>query len=317
MKAVFLDFATMGPGLDLGPLYDVVPDLAFYDVTVTGDVTKRVRDADIVLTNKIHLTAELLKKADRLRFIGLTATGTDNIDLDCAAEHGIAVCNIRDYCTASVVEHVFGCLLTLTHSLIAYGKSVSDGEWQRSRDAFLLVHPIREISAMTMGIVGYGALGQGVARMAAAFGMQVIVSARPGQRSVSADRVTFDELLEQADVISLHCPLNEDTRNLFGVEQFRKMNNSAILINTARGGLVDSTALVNALRSGEIAAAAVDVLPSEPPVDGDPLLDYEGDNLIVTPHIAWATTEARQNAINELAENIRAFLAGKKRNRVV
>ena len=170
---------------------------------------------------------------------------------------------------------------------------------------------------MTLGIVGYGALGQGVARIAREFGMTVLVSARPGTDSVPDDRVDFDELLATSDIISLHCPLNDTTRKLFGAREFAAMKDSAILINTARGGLVDSQALADALENGQIAAAAIDVLPQEPPVDGDPLLDYRGDNLIVTPHIAWATDEARQNAIDELAANTRAFLDGVERNRIV
>ena len=168
-----------------------------------------------------------------------------------------------------------------------------------------------------MGIVGYGALGQGVARTAEFFGMDLIVAARRGAEDIPADRVPFETLIETADVISLHCPLNDDTRNLLGGAEFDRMKDTAIVVNTARGGLIDSAALVAALTNGDIAAAAIDVLPKEPPVDGDPLLDYAGDNLILTPHIAWATNEARQNAINELAENAKAFLIGARRNRVV
>jgi glycerate dehydrogenase len=170
---------------------------------------------------------------------------------------------------------------------------------------------------MTIGIVGYGSLGRGVADAARAFGMEVLISTRPGAESAPDGRVTLDELLDKADVVSLHCPLNEDTRLLFGAEQFRRMQSSAIFINTARGGLVDSAALAQALASSEVAAAAVDVLPEEPPVNGDPLLDYAGDNLIVTPHVAWAGNIARQNAIDELSANVRAFIAGEDRNRVV
>jgi glycerate dehydrogenase len=170
---------------------------------------------------------------------------------------------------------------------------------------------------MTLGIVGYGELGKAVANTGASFGMDLIVSARPGSREVKDGRVSFDELLIRSDVISLHCPLNNDTRKLFGANEFARMKHDAILINTARGGLVDSAALADALRDGEIAAAAMDVLPKEPPVQGDPLLDYEGDNLIVTPHIAWATNEARQAAIDEVAANIAAYLEGGERNRVV
>ena len=317
MKAVFLDFDTMGDGLDLSPLEKVTPDLKIYDITGKSQVKERIDGADIVYTNKIQLSESLLADAPRLKYIGLTATGTDNIDLESARQHGIAVANIRNYCTESVVEHVFGVLLMLAHSLSSYRQTVRQGAWQTAADPFLLIHPVRELSAMTLGTVGYGALGKGVANIGRAFGMKVIVSARPGNSTTSDGRVAFNDLLTQADVISLHCPLNDDTRNLFGAEQFRKMKSTAILINTARGGLVDSAALAAALHDGDIAAAAVDVLPKEPPVDGDPLLDYQGDNLIVTPHVAWATNEARQNAIDELAANAQAFVEGKDRNRVV
>ncbi len=317
MKAVFLDFDTMGAGLDLEPLRSVTPDLEVYAFTGNEQIEARIRDADIVFTNKIRLSEPLLATAKKLKYIGLTATGTDNIDIETARKSGIAVANIRGYCTGSVVEHVFGVLLMLTHSLAGFRESVRAGDWQASGDPFLLTHPVRELSAMTMGIIGFGALGQGVARIGKAFGMNIIISARPDGSNVGDDRVAFDEVLKQADVISLHCPLNDETRNLFGAGQFELMKKSAFLINTSRGGLVDSAALAEALRNGDIAAAAVDVLPKEPPTDGDPLLDYEGENLIVTPHIAWATNEARQNAIDELAANAQAFLAGEERNRVV
>jgi glycerate dehydrogenase len=317
MKAVFLDFGTMGAGLDLGELRGLVDELVVYEESPHDTVAERIADAEIVFTNKIRLTRELLEHAPKLEFIALTATGTDNIDTECAKKHGIGVANIRHYCTQSVVEHVFGVLLSLTHSIGQYRQSVRAGDWQRSTDFCMLHYPVKELSAMTLGIVGYGALGQGVARIAREFGMNVLVAARPGTDSVPNDRVGFDELLAESDVISLHCPLTDETRNLFGAREFRAMKNSAILINTARGGLIDSRALADALSSGEIGAAAIDVLPKEPPIDGDPLLDYEGDNLIVTPHIAWATDEARQNAIDELAANTRAFLGGVERNRVV
>ena len=317
MKAVFLDFGTMGSGLDLGELESLVDELVVHDESPRDTVAQRISDAEIVFTNKIRLTRELLERAPKLKFIALTATGTDNIDTDFARQHGIGVANIRHYCTGSVVEHVFGVLLSLTHSLEQYHRSVRAGDWQQSTDFCMLHYPVRELSSMTLGVVGYGALGQGVARVALEFGMQVLVSARPGSDSVPDDRVSFDELLAGSDVISLHCPLTDDTRKLFGAREFAAMKDNAVLINTARGGLVDSQALADALATGQIAAAAVDVLPEEPPVNGDPLLDYAGDNLIVTPHIAWATDEARQNAIDELAANTRAFIDGVERNRVV
>lgn len=316
MNAVFLDWATMGPNLDTSGLRKLLPELELFDVTGDDEIARRIRDAEFVLTNKCRLTDNLLQQSTRLRFVGLTATGTDNVDLDAARRRGVAVCNIRAYCNQSVAEHVFACLLNLTHSIRQYARDVRAGEWQKSDDFCLLTHPIRELSAMTLGIVGYGELGKAVAGVGRSLGMDVIISSRPGDETAATGRVSFDGVLQRADVISLHCPLNDDTRNLFGAVEFGKMKRSAILINTARGGLVDSAALAVALRNQDIAAAAVDVLPQEPPVNGDPLLDYAGDNLIVTPHIAWATNEARQAAVDQLAANIAAFLDGGERNRV-
>lgn len=317
MKAVFLDFATLGPGLDVSGMHEVMPELEIFDVSTDEQIAQRIDGAAIALANKSRFPSRLLHDNPRLRFIGLTATGTNNVDVDAAQQLDIAVCNIRNYCTQSVVEHVFGSLLNLTHNLSRYDAAVRRGEWQKSQDFCLMTYPIRELSTMTLGIVGYGALGKGVARLARNFGMRVIISARPGTTELSEDRVSFDALLRRSDVISLHCPLTDDTRGLFGANEFSKMKSDAILINTARGGLVDSDALVAALSNGDIAAAAVDVLPQEPPINGDPLLDYSGDNLKITPHIAWATGEARQAAIDELVANVAAFLRGEKRNRVV
>lgn len=317
MKAVFLDYATMGSGLDLEPLRRFFTEFEIHDQTADDEVADRIRDAEFVFTNKFRMTPTVFEHANRLRFIGLTATGTDNISLDGAREHGIAVCNIRAYCTESVVEHVFGVMLMLTHSLGPYSAAVRAGEWQRSPDFCMLSHPVPGIAGKTLGIVGYGELGRSVARIAEAFGMEVLVSARPGSDAASDDRVPFADVLRLADVVTLHCPLTEETRGLFGPEQFAAMKPGAFLINTARGALVDSRALVSALEDGQIRGAAIDVLAKEPPVEGDPLLDYAGDGLVVTPHIAWATDAARQNAIIELAANVEAFLAGKERNRIV
>ena len=317
MKAVFLDYSTVGSGLDTSPLTSLLPELEFFDATSDGQVLDRIRDAEFVFANKVRLGDDLIGAAPKLRFIGLTATGADNINLDSARRHDVAVCNIRGYCTRSVSEHVFGVLLMLAHNLHRYAADVRGGAWQQSQNFCLLTHPVRELSSMTMGIVGYGELGSSVAGKAREFGMEVIVSARPGSDAIPDDRVAFEELIERADVISLHCPLTDATHGLFGEREFERMKSTSILINTARGGLVDSAGLAAALRNGEIAAAAVDVLPEEPPINGDPLLDYDGDNLLVTPHIAWSTDRARQESIIELAANIGAFLKGEKRNRMV
>ncbi len=316
MKAVFLDYATMGPDLDLGPLRELFDDLEIYDDTDDDQMVERVRDVEFAFTNKIRFTEELLREASKLRYIGLTATGTDNIDLVTAEANGIAVANIRAYCTQSVVEHVFGTLLMLTHSLLSYNASVRAGEWQTAEDFCILSHPVRELSAMTMGIVGYGELGQGVARIARAFDMDVLVSGRPGSTEIEKGRVAFEQVLAESDVISLHCPLNGQTQNLFNESTFAQMKPGAILINTARGGLVDSAALVAALESGHLAGAALDVLAKEPPRDGDPVLDYTADNLIVTPHVAWASRQSRQRLLDQIAANIRAFREGRPLNLV-
>ena len=317
MKAVFLDYATMGPGLDITRLRALFTELELFDDTTDDEVAGRIASAEFVLTNKIHLSKELLAAAKKLRYIGLTATGTDNIDLVAAGKHDVAVANIRAYCTQSVVEHVMGVLLMLAHSLNRYDASVKAGDWQRAKEFCMLNYPIRELTGMTLGIVGFGSLGQGVATAAKTFGMSVLVSARPGAATVPEDRISFDELVARSDVITLHCPLTDDTRSLFDAETIGRMKRGAILINTARGALIDSGALADALRSGHLSAAAIDVLAHEPPVGGDALLDYAGSNLIITPHIAWGTDQARQNAIDELAANAEAFLAGEKRNRVV
>jgi len=317
MKAVFLDFGTMGPGLDVSGMHALLPELEIYDVTTDEQLSERIQDVEIVLGNKVRITDALMRAHPAMRFIGLTATGTDNIDLKAAKRNDITVCNIRAYCTESIAEHVFGCLLNLTRSLEQYNAAVRSGQWQKAEDFCLLSFPIRELSAKTLGIVGYGELGKGVANIARAFGMDVLISARPGTDIVDEGRVAFDELLQRSDVISLHCPLTDATAGLFGEAEFKKMKSDAVLINTARGGLLNSDALVTALTNGEIGAAAVDVLPQEPPIDGDPLLDYDGPNLMITPHVAWGAGEARQAALGELVANIAAFLEGSDRNRVV
>ena len=319
MKAVFLDFGTMGADdLDPSPLAESVDDFRVFDSTPANQVAARIDGMDFVFVNKVRLTEQLITAAESLRFIGLTATGVDNVDLDAARKHGVAVCNVRAYCTQSVVEHVFAVLLNLTHSIRGYDRSARSGAWQRADNFCLLEYPIRELSAMTIGIVGHGELGSGVADLARHFDMSVMVARRPGSPDKAGDRrADLEDMLKECDVLSLHCPLTDATRGLIGRPELELMKSDAILINTARGALVDTAALAEALADGTIGAAAIDVLPQEPPLDGDPLLDYAGDNLILTPHIAWGTREARQNAINELAANVRAFLAGKERNRIV
>lgn len=317
MKAVFLDYATMGDGLDLGELESLFSQLTLYDISDAAEIPVRIKEAEFVFTNKVHLTDEFLEAAPNLRYIGLTATGTNNIDLAAAKRNGVAVANIRAYCTESVVEHVIGVLLMLTHNLHRYNTAVKAGEWQKADQFCMLKYPIRQLSNLTLGIVGFGDLGRGVATAAKAFGMKVLVAARPGSAEAPDGRVLLDELLARADVVSLHCPLTDATRNLMNRERLARMQPGAILINTARGALVDPVALATALESGQIGGAAIDVLHEEPPVNGNALLDYSGDNLIVTPHIAWATDQARQNAIDQLTAGAAAFMRDESFNRVV
>ncbi len=318
MKAVFLDFATVSLGdLDPSGLRRVLPDLELRDVTAQADIAERILGAEVVLVNKLRMTAELIANSASVRLIAIAATGTDNIDLRAARERGVAVCNVRDYCSRSVVQHVLAVILALTHRLREYGRFTVDGSWAASPQFTMLDLPIRELCGRVLGIVGHGTLGRAVARAAeAGLGMRTMIANRAGGER-EPQRFDLHEMLAQVDVLSLHCPLTPATRNLIGAPQLAMMKRDAILINTARGGLVDSEALAQALREGRIGGAAIDVLTQEPPVDGNPLLAPDLPNLILTPHIAWAAREARQRCIDEMAANVEDFLRGGKRNRVV
>jgi glycerate dehydrogenase len=317
MPAVFLDYATVSFNGDLDPrsLREALPGLEIRDHTAQQDVASRVAGRDVVLVNKLRITREIIEASPALRLIALAATGTNNVDLVAAGERGVAVCNLRDYCTASVVQHVFGVLLLLTQRLREYDALVRSGAWQRGEQFCLLDYPIRELVGRRLGIVGYGTLGRGVARAATAFGMEVLVANRPGGTAVPG-RMDLDELLPAVDVLSLHCPLAPATQGMIGASRLSRMKPDAVLINTARGALVDAAALADALRDGRLGGAAIDVLSQEPPVDGSPLLAGDIPNLIVTPHIAWAAREARQRCIDEMAANIADFRRGGRRGRV-
>ncbi|MGD2167523.1 MAG: D-2-hydroxyacid dehydrogenase [Gammaproteobacteria bacterium] len=314
--AVFLDHATIGPEVSLTSL-EALTDIACFATTPPEAVAERVGDAEIVIVNKARIDRHTIEQLPRTRFITLTATGTDNVDAKAAAEHDIAVANIRSYCDVSVAQHVFSLILSLTRHPDRYDALVRQGKWQASPTFALFDYPIRELAGLNLGVVGYGSLGQAVARLGACFGMNVIIAARPGTDTIPAGRVAFDKLLESADVLSLHCPLTSVTRRLLDEKAFARMKNDAIVINTSRGGLIDSAALVSALERGEIGGAGIDVLETEPPDPAEPLLNADLPNLILTPHIAWAARESRQRAIEQTAENIAAFLRGERLRRVV
>ncbi|MBT8440344.1 MAG: D-2-hydroxyacid dehydrogenase, partial [Gammaproteobacteria bacterium] len=286
-----------------------------FPATSTEETLQRVRNAELIISNKVVLDRAILSQCKQLKLVCVIATGTDNVDLQAAKELGIAVTNVTAYGTPSVVQFVFALLLSLATRLNEHQASSRNGEWSNSPNFCVLDYQFRELSGKTLGIIGYGELGKGVAKVAQALGMHVLVSQRPGGEP-SAGRVPIEELLSQSDVISLHVPLADNTRNLIGEVEFKLMKPTALLINAARGGIVDELALINALQSDEIAGAGVDVLSQEPPRNGNPLLDYDKPNLIVTPHMAWGAVESRQRLIDLVAENIIAYQNGEKRNRV-
>jgi glycerate dehydrogenase len=323
MRAVFLDFGTVShDDLDTTQLERVLPGITLHATSTDAEVDERIAGVEFILTNKLNITRARMRAVPGLRLIGLTATGTNNVDLEAARELGIAVCNIREYCTVSVTQHVLGAILLLTHRLREYGQAAIDGTWSRSEQFTVPGAPIRELSGKVLGIVGYGVLGQAVAKAARdALGMRVLVAKRQGGGGDSAPgsvvRCTLDELLRTADVLSLHCPLTPATTGMIGRRELALMKPDALLINTARGALVDLEALVAALKGGDLGGAAIDVLPNEPPTEGSVLFEPGIPNLLVTPHIAWAAFEARQRAVDELALNIEDFLRGGRRGRVV
>jgi glycerate dehydrogenase len=316
LRGVFLDTASLDRGdLDRTGLEASASTWTFHDHTPPEAVTERIGEAEIVVSNKVPISAETIAAAPKLQLVCIAATGTNNVDLEAARDHGVAVTNVVRYATPSVVQHVFALILALSTRLPQYQTAVHDGRWSAGPHFCLLDFPIHELAGRTLGIVGYGELGSHVAQVAEAFGLSVRVAQLPG-RPERAGRLPLEALLEQADILSLHCPLTPETDHLIGPAELERMGDRALLINTARGGIVDEPALADALRQGRLGGAGVDVLSQEPPPADHPLLAPDIPNLILTPHIAWASTEARQRMADELAANIRAFQAGERRNRV-
>ena len=317
MKAVFLDYDTVSTGdLDTAGLKQLMPELQLCGSTDESQISARLADAEIVLLNKVRLTREHLYGARHLKLIALAATGTDNVDLAAARERGIGVCNVRGYCSQSVSQLVWSMILSLTQHVHEYSGLAKDGSWVRSETFTVLSLPIRELSGRTLGIVGWGELGRAVAKPAEAFGMRVVIANRAGNPS-EPGRLDLDQLLAESDVVSLHCPLTPLTKHMIGARELSLMKPDALLINTARGGLIDGQALADALKAGRLGGAGIDVLPQEPPVDGDPLLDPAIPNLLLTPHIAWAAREARQRCLDDIAASVQDYLKGGRRSRVV
>ena len=309
MFGVILDADSLGSDIDLTPITSLPDNWQVHGFTRPGEVAERIAGADIVLSNKIRLEESNLTRADALKFVSVMATGTNNIDFPAMRRRGVVVSHAKAYGTPSVVQHTLTLILTLSTNLHRYTSDVQQGRWQASDVFCLLDHPIQEVSGKRLGIVGYGGLGQSVAAAAAALGMVVTVSERPGA-SPREGRTSFKEVLTTSDYLSLHCPLTDDNQHLIRRETLALMKPSAFLINTARGGLVHSRDLIDALKGGVIAGAAIDVLDREPPSSGEPLLQPL-PNLILSPHNAWGAIESRTRLIEQTRENIAGFLNGK------
>lgn len=308
-RAAFLDVATLGQDIDLTPLLGACDVLTGFSRTAPEQVALHAAQANVVICNKTALDDVAIAALPALELILVTATGVDNVDLGAAALRGIAVCNCRDYGTAAVAQHTLALMLALHARLGDYAQRVRAGEWSRAEDFSLFDQPILELQGRTLGIFGNGAIGSEVARLARAFGMQILFAQLPG-RPARPDTLPWREVLAQADVVSLHCPLTEGTRQLIDAEALAAMKPGALLLNTARGALVNEVALAHALREGRVGGAGIDVLGQEPPRDGNPLLVADLPNLIVTPHNAWASRQARQRLVQQSAENLLAWRRG-------
>ncbi|MCW2293890.1 glycerate dehydrogenase [Pseudomonas sp. BIGb0408] len=309
-RAVFLDYRSLDLGdLDMTPLHEQFAELVLHERSTSEQVIERLQGARVAIVNKAVIDASVLGACPDLQLVLVSATGTNNVDLDAARSRGVAVCNCQGYGTPSVAQHTLTLLLALATSLAEYQRDIRAGRWQQSPMFCLLDHPIVELEGKTLGMLGHGELGGAVARLAEAFGMRVLYGQLPG-RPPRADRLPLDELLPQVDALTLHCPLTEQTRNLITARELGLLKPGAFVINTARGGLIDEQALADALRAGKLGGAATDVLTQEPPRDGNPLLAADIPRLIVTPHSAWGSREARQRIVGQLAENAAGFLSG-------
>lgn len=314
LKVVFLDRETISPQTVLrAPSF--AHTLEMHGRSRPEQVNERIADADVVIVNKVRLGAEQIAAAPKLRMVALAATGSDNVDLAECERRGIVVSNIRGYASRTVPEHVFALIFALRRSIVAYHESVRAGRWQQSEQFCYFDYPIRDLAGSTLGVIGAGTLGQAVATIGRALGMRVLFAAHKSRSDMGALYTPFDTVIAQSDVISLHCPLNTHTHKLLGAPEFAAMARRPLIINTARGALIDDHALANALRTGQIGGAGIDVTVPEPPPADHPLMSLlDLPNFILTPHVAWASDEAVQALADQLMDNIEAFVAGTPRN---
>ncbi|PXW86029.1 glycerate dehydrogenase [Nitrosomonas sp. Nm84] len=316
MRAVFLDFGSVTRGdMDCTALERAISPWQFHYDSSEQEVLTRIRAAEVVASNKVFIGRAAIEAAERLKLICVAATGYNNIDLQAAAERNVPVCNVRGYATPSVVQHVFMLMLNLARRFVDYQELVKRGGWQTSTFFCPLDFGIQELSGKALGIIGYGELGYAVANIAQAFGMQVLIAEHKGKPPRSG-RTAFDDVLRQADFMTLHCPLSQETQHLISRRELELMKPSAYLINTARGGLVNEADLLQCLSSGRIAGAAIDVIQGEPPGADNLILRQQSANLIVTPHVAWASRESRQRLLDQLADNISNFFQHKSFNQI-
>lgn len=316
-RGVFLDVESVDGGdLDRDKLSRCLPAWEWHGETAAGEVAGRICDADVVISNKCPLDRQSIGAARGLKLIAVAATGTNHVDLEAAAAAGVTVCNIRDYCSDSVAQHAITLMLNLLTHQPWYWQDVRAGAWSRARHFSLHQRPIREARGLSFGVIGYGTLGRATAKCAQALGMRPLIAERRG-RAPRAGRIAFEDVVRSADVLSLHCPLTEETRDLVDAQLLRAMKQDALLINTARGGIVNARDLAEALRAGLLAGAGIDTLEAEPPPADHPLLQADLPGLLVTPHNAWASRSGRQAALDQLADVVSAHARGKTINRVV
>jgi glycerate dehydrogenase len=310
-RAVFLDHTSLDLGdLDLTPWRETFGELVLHASSTHDQVIERLQGAEVAISNKILIDAATFAACPELKLILVTATGINNVDLEAARKHGVVVSNCQGYGTPSVAQHTLMLLLAMATRVLDYQQAIQQGLWQQSKQFCLLDFPIIELEGKTLGLLGHGELGGAVAKLAEAFGMRVLLGQIPG-RPARPDRVPLHELLPQVDALTLHCPLNEHTRDMIGAHELSLFKPDAFIVNTARGGLINEQALADALRNGQLGGAATDVLTVEPPVNGNPLLSGDIPRLIITPHSAWGSREARQRIVSQVNDNAQAFFAGK------
>lgn len=308
MQGVFLDSATLGPDIDISELQSLPVDWQFFSFTSRDEILERCHQADIIITNKVIIDAQLMEKLPRLKLICVAATGMNNIDLAAANNNNVIVKNVTNYAGNSVAQVIFASVMQLLTNTLNYNAIVAEGRWSKSRSFCLFDFPMTELTGKTLGLVGYGTLAKTVEKIARAFDMNILISEHKGSETVREGKTAFNEVITTSDVISLHCPLTPQTQDLIAAKEFASMKPNTIVVNTARGGIVNEADLMQALTNNVIGGAIVDVITQEPPPENYPLINFSHPNLIITPHIAWASKEARQRLTDQLVKNVQQFI---------